>query len=437
LSEGFINALSQFPGLKVIARASSFQFRNSRDPVSVIGAKLGVAHLLEGSVQRAGDAVRISADLINAKDGTTLWSQRYDRPYTDLFKLQDDITNAVAAALKTKLLGGSDAPPPQTDRPPSGNLAAYNAYLQGEFYKFRNTEADFHKAIDAFNTAIRIEPRYAQAYAELSVTRLNWAIEFLDGTAQQQAYAQARKAADAALALAPALAASHNARGAVLLGVDFNWAGAEAEFRRALQLDPNNVSAKGNLAIALATQGRPDQAAALTRQAAAIDPLRAKSYLALAFYLLPLGRLDEAEQAIRKAIELQPAATSAHEFLAVIEIRRGDPKSALDAARAEPAGIWHDVAMAFALQIGSDRAAADAALKNLIAKYSNNGPYQIAETYALRKDPDEMFEWLERARTLHDTGLQTLLYDAFILPYRHDPRFAALCKALKLPLPKG
>jgi TolB-like protein/Flp pilus assembly protein TadD len=433
LSEAFINALSQFPGLKVIGRTSSFHFRNSTDPASVIGAKLGVAHLLEGSVQRAAGAVRISAELIDTKDGTAIWSEKYDRPYTDLFKLQDDITSAVATALKAKLIG--EGTTPQTDRPPSGNLDAYNAYLQGEFYYQRGNGADNQRGIDAYNSAIRLDPNYAQAYAQLAVSWTNFAGAFLGGTAQQQAYARARKAADSALALAPGLPESHNARGVVLLYADSDWAGAEAEFRRALQLDPNNLSAKIDLALVLGTLGRVEEAFDLTRQALAADPLRANSYLSLATYLQPLGRLDEAEQAIRKAIELQPAAVSNREILATIEIQRGDAKAALDAAHAEPPGPWQDIAVALASQIGTDRTAADAALNALIAKQGANDPYQIAETYALRKDPDKMFEWLQRAQTLNDPGLQQLLYDPFILPYRRDPRFAKLCAELKLPLP--
>jgi TolB-like protein/Tfp pilus assembly protein PilF len=434
LSEGFINALSQFPGLKVIGRNSAFQFRNSREPSNVIGAKLGVAHLLEGSVQRAGGAVRISAELITTKDGTAIWSEKYDRPYTDLFKLQDDITDAVATALKAKLLG--EKATLQTDRPPSGNLDAYNAYLQGEFYKSRNNEADYHRAIDAFHTAIRLDPHYAQAYAGISVCWTDLGTIFLGGIAQRQAYSQARKAADTALSLAPDLPAPHNARGYGFF-YDSNWAGAKAEYDRALQLDPHNFAAESDLAAVLAALGHPEGAIDLTRQALATDPLRAVLYANVASYLQALGRLDEAEQAIRKAIDLQPAAAYYRETLATIEIQRGNAKAALDAAHAEPPGVWQDIAIALALQIGTDRTAADAALNTLIGKDSNDGPYQIAEAYALRKDPDKMFEWLERARTLKDPGLLTVLYDPFILPYRHDPRFARLCKELKLPVPKG
>jgi TolB-like protein len=153
LSEDLITALTQFQGLKVISRNSSFEFRDSKEDSKTIGAKLGVAHLLEGSVRRAGDQVRVSAELVNAVDGSALWSQRYDRPYKDLFAVQDDITQSVASALKTTLMAGTTNAT-QNDRPPSGSLDAYNAYLQGKFYFARNSEADYRKAIDSYSNAI-------------------------------------------------------------------------------------------------------------------------------------------------------------------------------------------------------------------------------------------------------------------------------------------
>src|SRR6185312_3366445 len=146
-----------------------------------------------------------------------------------------------------------------------------------------------------------------------------------------------------------------------------------------------------------------------------------------------LGRLGEARQAIDTAIALQPGATASHEQQAVVEILRGDTKAALAAAQQEPPGPWHDIAMALALQIGSDRAAADASLKKLIAQYADLGPYQIAEVYALRRDPDNMFKWLDRAWTARDPGISYLLMDPLILRYRDDPRFAAFCKKVGLP----
>ncbi|HEX4081264.1 MAG TPA: tetratricopeptide repeat protein [Rhizomicrobium sp.] len=436
LSEAFIDALSQFPGLKVIARASSFHFRNSKEPVSIIGEKLGVAHLLEGSVQRAGDAVRISAELIAVKDGTAIWSQHYDRPYKDLFKLQDDITSAVAKSLKAILLGGSNAPPPQSDRPPSGNLAAYNAYLEGSFYSHRTTPDDQRKAVAAFKSAVKLDPGYAAAWARLSTAEINVAADSGSSTGLTQILPQAREQAEKAVALAPDLALAHDTLGNVLLD-ESNWSAAEAQFRRALELAPAFASAKLSLANMAASLGRPDEAVPLLQQALKLDPLRSGFYLDLALDLLPLGRLDEAETAIRNAIALLPDGTNFYATLSQIEILRGNARAALADAQREPAGLYHDIAVTQALQIGTDRAAADAALKNFIAKYSQDGPFQIAETYALRKEADNVFKWLEHARAANDPGLQGLLFDPFILPYRHDPRFAKLCEELNLPPPKG
>jgi TolB-like protein/Flp pilus assembly protein TadD len=435
LSEAFIDALSQFPGLKVIARASSFQFRGSKEPVSVIGGKLGVAHLLEGSVQRAGDAVRISAELIAVKDGAATWSAHYDRPYKDLFKLQDDITGAVAATLKAKLLGGSNSPPRQSDRPPSGNLNAYNAYLEGNFYGHRNTPEDQRKGVAAYNTVLKLDPGYAAAWAQLSMEETNAALESGSTSALEQALPHARAHAQKAVALAPGLALAHNALGDVFL-YESNWSGAQTQLRRAVALAPSDAHAKHDLASVVSTLGRPQEGVALTQQALKLDPLRPTSYLNLARYLMPLGRLDEAETAIRHGIALEPEGQSFYWVLSQIDVLRGNATAALADAQKEPAGAFHDVAVALALQAGYDRSAADAALEGLIAKYPDDGPFQIAETYGLRKDADNLFKWLEHARTVKDPGLQLLLIDAFLLPYRHDPRFAKLCAELNLPAPK-
>jgi len=436
LSEDLIAALSQFGGLKVIGRNSSFKFRNSTEASNVIAGKLGVAHLLEGSVRREGDMVRIYAELIDAGDGSTMWSQHYDRPYKDLFRLQDDITDAVAGVLKTKLLGGENAVV-QSDRPPGGNLDAYNAYLQGKFYLARQNEADFRKAIDAFTTATRIDPRYAEAWADLSNAWSDLGQEFLSGAAAQAAYAQARAAVNTALALSPDLANAHSAKGNLLLSADSNWTGAEAELRRALQLEPSLAAAKGNLGAVLGTLGHPQAAADLTRAALATDPLYAFWSDQLSRFLGMLGRLDEAGQAERKAIELQPKAESYYVQLAVVEILRGDATAALKAARQGPQGPWQDVGLALARQIGSDHAAADAALKLVIDKYSDGAPYQIAEVYALRKDANKTFEWLDKAWAARDPGIQFLLFDPLLRPYWTDPRFATFCRKTGLPAPQS
>ncbi len=432
LSEDLITALSQFAGLKVISRNSSFQFRNSKDDSRIIGTKLGVAHLLEGSVRRLGNEVRISAELVNAEDGSTVWSQHYDRPYRDLFALQDDITRSVASALQARLLGTRGAVV-QSDRPPSGSLDAYTAYLQGQFHDGGNTTADDLKAIDYYNEAIRLDPKYAAAYAALSHVWTGHAAQSLSGAAMEQGYDHARSAADSALALDPTLASAHLARAYVLQSADFDWSGADAEFQRALQLAPEDGAARFMWGVLQATLGKPSQAAKLTREALVSDPLHANWYNWLAQYLWGLGRGDEAKAAIGKAIAFKPGAESYHETLATIEILRGDVPAALAAAQREPPGLWREMALALARQMAPDKAAADAALKTLVDGHAGDAAYQIAEVQALRRDPDQMFNWLERARSNQDPGISSLLFDPFLLRYKDDPRFAAFCKKVGLP----
>jgi len=434
ISEDLITALSQFPGLKVIGRTSAFQFRDSKEDSRSIGAKLQVAHLLEGSVRRSGDVVRVSAELINTADGSAQWSERYDRPYQDLFALQDEITRAVAGALRAKLLPGEHAAA-QSERPPGGSLEAYNALLQGQFYRSRNTEADFRKAIESFTQATELDPRYALAWSWLSQAWTSLGQEYLEGAPAQAAYAKARAAAERALTLSPELAAAHLARGYLFQNADFDWREAEAEFRRAIELAPSDGYAKFNLGTQLATFGQVEPAIELTRQALATEPLRANWYEWLAAYLSALNRLDEAERAIRRALELQPAAAAYHQQLAIIEIQRGHAQAALAAAQQEPPGYWQDSALALARQIGGDRSAADAALRTLIDKDAGITAYHIAEVYALRNDAKETFAWLDRAWSNRDAGITYLLYDPFILRYKDDPRLAAFCRKVGLPVP--
>lgn len=434
ISEDLITALSQFPGLKVIGRTSSFQFRESKEDSRSIGAKLGVAHLLEGSVRRSGDVVRVSAELINTSDGSAQWSERYDRPYQDLFALQDEITRAVAGALRAKLVPGEHAAA-QSEQPPGGSLEAYNAFLQGRFYYARLTEADLRKAIESFTQATQFDPRYGLAWSELSRTWATLGVGFLEGAPAQDAFGEARAAADRALSLSPELSAAHVARGYVLFFADLDWHGGESEFRRAIELAPNDGWAKFYRGRQLAAFGELEQAIALTREALATDPLQGQSYIWLAAYFSGVNRLDEAERAARRAIELQPGAAFYHQQLAIIEMRRGNAEAAFAAAQQETDNDWRDIALALVRQIGADRSAADAALKTVIDKQTGGAPYGIAQVYALRNDAKETFAWLDRAWSSRDDGIEYILYDPFILRYKDDPRFTAFCRKVGLPVP--
>jgi TolB-like protein/tetratricopeptide (TPR) repeat protein len=432
LSEDLITALSQFAGLKVIGRNSSFQFRDSKLPSAALGQALGVAHLLEGSVRRAGDVVRVSAALINAADGSTLWSQHYDRPYKDLFALQDDITQSVAGALRAKLLDGGGAVV-QNDRPPSGSLDAWNAYSRGRFHDVMVNPDDSRAAIGFYEQAIVLDPRYARAYASLAVSWTTLGGTFLSGDEQREAYANARVAVDQALRLDANGAGAHFARGLLLQWEDFDWTGAQAEYQRAAELAPTDGLSLFGLGRMQGTLGHPQQAIEMLRQTITVDPRSGSAWNWLGWMLAAVGRLEEAEQAARKAAALVPGSPFIAAGLVLIQIQRGESDAALMSAQRIRPDIWRDIALAFATQGGDDRAAADAAVKSLIEKSADGSAYQIAEIYGLRKDPDGMFTWLDRAWDTRDSGIGRLLTDPFILRYRNDPRFAAFCKKVGLP----
>lgn len=429
LSEGFIIALSRIDGLRVINRKSSFEFRDSKDDARTIAGKLGVSHLLEGSVRRVGDTVRVSATLINAADGSTLWADKYDRPYKDLFALQDQITSQVATALKSRLQPVS-APEAQSDRPPSGNLDAYNAYLHAR------SATQLDDAIAQYDSAIKLDPDYALAHAWKARMLIDTlAGGGLSGEQAKQAFAQADAAIVEAVRLAPDKASTRIARGYLLMQRDFDWHGAEAELKRAVHLAPDDADALYMLGLARASQGDLTNAVELTRKALKLDPVNAYVYRALAWYLMSMGRLDEAEQAIAKAIEIEPTAIYNHYMQAMAKVLRKDAAGARKAADAEPPGPWQDFALALAAQIGADRAAADATLQAVIDSYADGYAMQIAEVHAVRGDPDAVFDWLQRAWKARDPGMQTLLYDALLLRYRDDPRYAALARQAGLPWP--
>ena len=433
LSEELIAVLAKIPGLKIIGRSSSFLFKGKSDDSRTIGEKLGVTNLLEGSVRKQGDRVRIVAELINAADGRALWSETYDRELKDVFAVQSEIATAVTEQLKIKLLGA----PAKSDAAPSNdNLAAYNALQQGTFYFRLSTEEGTRKATEFYSEAIRLDPRYALAYAQLSAAWRQLAATWLVGGGEaNEGFAKARNAAQTALSLAPDLAAAHEALGWVLLTPDLDFAAAEAEFRKAEKLAPADAGPKFALSFLFAAQGRLAEAENIMRQTLSLDPLGVTRYLNLARILIADGRYDEAEAALRKAIELQPAAARLHAYLTTLDLIRGNAAAALQDAQLEEKGFWQYYALALAQQAQSDHAAADAALQTFIDKYAVGGPFQIATVYGLRKEPDKMFQWLERAYTEHDPGLTQLLGTPFILIYKDDPRFAALCQKLKVRVP--
>ncbi len=432
MSEEFISSLSRLQELKIVGRTSSFQFKDTKDNSKTIGEKLGVFYLLEGSVRKSADRVRIAVALIKSGDGANVWSETYDRELKDIFAVQSEIAGAVAKELKVALLGsnGQTAQLTTAATPSNQNVEAYNALLQGNFYSNRFTAEDFRKAIGYYEEAIRLDPRYALAYAKLSRAANSLAINFagLATKEREELIAKARTSAKRALELDSNIADAHSAQGAVLRILDFNFAAAEAEYRRALELEPQNASVTSSLALLLSSLGRLDEAVALGQRAIAIDPLRGISHNNLAISLTALGRYGEAEAVLRKAIELQPQSATSHMYLATIQILRGKPGAAVESAKQETDPYWRTCALALAHFANGDRVEADAALKKLIDENADEAGSQIASVYALRNEPEKMFEWLEHAWTTHDSGATQLLIDPFLRAYKDDPRFIAFAQ---------
>jgi serine/threonine-protein kinase len=426
LTEELIAILARIPDLKLIGRNSSFHFKNSSEDSRSIGEKLGVSSLLEGSVRRQGDRVRIVAELVNAADGRQLWSDSYDRDLKDVFAVQTEIATAVAEQLKLKLLGTANAAASAADP------AAHNALLQGDFQFQKLSEDGMRQAIAAYQEAIRLDPRYALAYAKLSIAKRQLAATWLSSTDAALANDEARHAAQAALALDPDLPRAHEGLGWVRLTGDFDAQAAEVEFRRGAALAPGDAALIQALAYLRSVRGDLPEAEALARKGLAADPLALISYLNLSRVLITTGRYDEASRYLQQAVELQPQAARVHAYLTTIDILRGDSRAAQRDAAQEPTGFWHDYAVALAQQVQNDPAAADAALKQFVDARGDSGPFQLAVIYALRKDPDHMFEWLDRAYATRDPGLTQLMVTPLLLVYRGDPRFAAFCARLKI-----
>ena len=433
LSEELIAVLAKIPELKVIGRSSSFFFKGKSGDSAAIGQKLGVANLIEGSVRKQGDRVRIVAELISAADSRSLWSETYDRELKDVFAVQAEIAKSVAEQMKVKLLGERQ----QSDAAPSNqNLAAHNAVLQADFYFQQLTPESVRRAIQFLEEAVRLDPNYALAYAKLSQAWRQYAASFATDDAPK-AYEEARRTAERAVNLAPDLAEVRMAVGFLAFTPDLDFRAAEKEFRHVLEYAPNHAAAKAYLGAQLSAQGRLAEAEQTCREAVALDPLGTSSWYNIGRVVVGLRRYKEAEELFRKGLEIQPQASRFHSYLALLDLVQNRPTQAMTNARLETEGFWRDYAIALVQQTQDDRVAADAALKDFIARNSNGGAFQIAVLYAARKEPDEMFKWLETAYATHDSGLSQMAVTPFFLPYVNDSRFVALCHKLNVQLPSG
>jgi len=426
LSEELIAALAQINGLKVIGRSSSFRFKDRHEESKAIGEKLGVSTLLEGTVRKQDDRVRIVAELVNAADGIALWTRTFDRELRDIFTVQQEIAKAVAESLKVTLLGSNE----KSAQIASNSVEAHNAYLQAHFHFQRRNIEDYRKAITYFDQAIQFDPNYALAYAERSEA---WTM-IGDLTGQRAtAYPKARSDAEKAVEIAPALAEAHAALGWVRFFGEWKFAEGLSELNRAKELSPANPTANDLLARVIVYLGRIDEAERQARQAVELDPLSVATQFNLGRVLFIAGKLDEADAAGRKVAELQPSASSSHRWQVLVAVQRGDGKAALREAQLEPDDGFRPFELALAHYVQGDRKAADAALADLVANGRNGLAYQIAQVYAVRGETDKAFEWLQIAFDNRDGGTLSLLIDPLLRDLRADPRYKSLLTKLGLP----
>ena len=430
LSEQLINDLAKVSGLKVVGRSSAFQFKGKNEDLRNVARKLGVANVLEGSVRREGNHVRISAELTKADDGFQLWSQTYDREMKDIFAVQDEIARATTEALQVKLLGSNGQPVPSTLH--SANPEAYQAYLQANYLFGRGqSKEDFGKALAYADTAIKLDEKYAPAWALRASVQNR--IVGLDQTDTAEGIQRARGDAGRAIALDPTSASGYLALARTQIDYDWDWDAANIDLAKAAALEPGSVEVFRIRSRLSWVSGDLDQAVKLAEQVAALEPLRSNSYLGLGHLLYLAGRYDEAQKELQKALDLNPQATFAHYTLGKILIAERKSQLALAEIEKEP-GEWAKLtgqALAYhALGRGQD---STAALGALIAKYGTDGAYQIAQVYAYRGESDKSFEWLERAYKQRDPGLTDMKTDPLLKSLRHDPRYTEFLKKMHLP----
>jgi TolB-like protein/Flp pilus assembly protein TadD len=443
ISEELLTVLQKIPGLHVAARTSAFSFKGKNATAQEIGEKLGVAHLVEGSVRKAGDVVRIAARLTQANTGEEQWSENYTRNLKDVFAVQTELAQTIVEQLRGQLTGGAANPTTKAEiqaevraaeKGGTKNVEAHEAYLQGRFFINRHSEKETDQARVAFQRAVELDPKFALAWAGLAQTHVwycNYAIE--GGQKGFNAHlAAAREAVERALSLEPDLPEALFPRATIETNFDYHWKDAAETLRKALALapqDPALLMWAGNLASA---RGENTQSLEFNRRAVALDPVNAQAREFLASGLSVAGKQEEARAEYARAIELNPSAPNSFAGVGLTYLLEGKFEEAAGAAQKDAAD-WARLLIVSCARWAQKRVPeSDAALAELIAVASETGAYQIAEIYAYRNDKDHAFEWLERARRQRDAGLPGLRADTLLPNLHDDPRWNAFLRTMGL-----
>jgi TolB-like protein/Tfp pilus assembly protein PilF len=430
MTEEVLDLLAKVPGLHVPARTSSFYFKGKSEDIPTIARRLLVTHVLEGSVRKSGNRVRITIQLVRADNGYHLWSETYDRTLDDIFKVQDEIAGEVVKALKVSL-GANEVPRAVATKNPE----AHALLLQAEYFLNRSTRDGLTKATGYYQQAIRLDPDSAPAWTGLSIAlTLAWQNGWLpnDRTVQEQR-AQALQAAERAIAIDPKFGAAHETLAEVRYWFDWNWAGVDAELEKARALDPASTWIAGSLAE---LRGHLNEASRLWEQATENDPLNSDAYIYRAVIYYAMGQFTEALAAARKAVELSPTSSRSHTVLAQMLLAVGQRDAALAEVEKESDPEYRTYARARTYILIGRRANADAALAEFEKTLAADWAYEIAALHALRGEPDQAFLWLDRAYQQRNTGLiatPSIKIDPDMKNLHGDPRWKAFLHKIKLP----
>jgi serine/threonine-protein kinase len=440
MAEEIINALTHVEGLRVVARTSAFSFRGKERDIRDIGKKLNVETLLEGSVRKAGNRVRITAQLINVSDGYHLWSEKYDRNIgdiccpEDIFAIQDEISLAIVEKLKVKLLGEEKV---ALVKRYTDDLEAYNSYLKGRYFWYKRTKEGILKGLEYFHQAIEKDPTYALAYA--GIADCYNMLGFFDYLSPKEAYPKAKASAEKALEIDGTLAEAHSSLAEVKTYYDYNWLGAEREFQRAIELNPSYSTAYQWYAEYIALMGRHDESIIMGKRALELDPLSPSVATNLAGSYWLARQYDEAIERYQKVLEMEPDFMVAHLFLglayaakglyneALAELQKGIKLSGGDDS---PFLGWLGRVYCWT----GKKKQAEVVLKSVIERSKKRyiSPFGIAVIYLGLGQNEQAFEWLEKAYEEKDHWMATLKVYSMFDSVRSDPRFTSLLKKMGL-----
>ena len=429
IMEDILTQLVKIGDLKVISRTTMMTYKNSAKTLVEISKELNAEVVLEGSVRRDSNEIRIAVQLIDANSDEHLWAETYDRELSQVFIVQSEIAHNIANALHASL---STAESNRLKATGSSSPEVYNIILKGGYYLTRGSRVDVDLAIDQFQQAVLLDANNARAWAQLATAYARQAD--LGAISSDEGYSKARQAAKKALELDDQLAQGHTIMGWIKRSYDWDWEGAEIECRKALEIAPGDVTVIRNMANMEKSLGRFDRAIALMQKAAELDPRKVPIYTSLGLVSMYANRLEEAEAAYRRAIEINPNYPVAHTFLGLVFLLQGKADHAIAEIQKETDEGWRLYGLAQAYYGANRIVEADAALRSLIEKYGDDSAYQVAEVYAYRGEADTVFEWLEKAYALRDGGLSELKGDPFMKNIEKDPRYKEFLNKMKLPI---